>query len=226
MSRCFEGRTTRYLSSNLWAETVTHLHEQSPAPVSGKTTRDVTITNARGEEIEARTEAYIDGMWYTISRNRMTYNAEGKRTSLENLAGQVTTTAWDCCHKVSEVQPDGSTTTWDYDAEGRMIASSRLIPLDMTNVTWLTTCYEYDDLGHKTYEGGATYPVRYTYDIFGNKTTMTTYRDETSRTGGSPVQGDVTTWLYDSASGSIWDLGKDGMTLTMSAWKGVCYDRL
>ncbi len=29
----------------------------------------------------------IDGIWYTISRNRMTYNAEGKRTSLENLAG-------------------------------------------------------------------------------------------------------------------------------------------
>ena len=50
---------------------------------------------------ETRTEAYIDGIWYTIARNRMTYNAEGKRTSLENLAGQVTTTAWDCCHKVS-----------------------------------------------------------------------------------------------------------------------------
>ena len=27
----------------------------------------------------------------------MTYNSEGKRTSLENLAGQVTTMAWDCC---------------------------------------------------------------------------------------------------------------------------------
>ena len=67
----------------------------------------------------------------------MTYNDQGKRTSLENLAGQVTTTAWDCCHKVSETEPDGSTTTWDYDADGRMIASSRLIPLDMTNVTWL-----------------------------------------------------------------------------------------
>ena len=67
----------------------------------------------------------------------------------ENLAGQVTTTAWDCCHKISEVQPDGSTTMWDYDEEGRMIASSRLIPLDMTNVTWLTTCYEYDDLGRQ-----------------------------------------------------------------------------
>ena len=35
----------------------------------------------------------------------MTYNAEGKRTSLENLAGQVTTTAWDqfACTPVGEL---------------------------------------------------------------------------------------------------------------------------
>ena len=72
----------------------------------------------RGEILEQKTEAYIDGIWYTISRNRMTYNAEGKRTSLENLAGQITTTAWDCCHKVSETEPDGSTTTFAYDQFG------------------------------------------------------------------------------------------------------------
>ena len=138
------------LVSNLWVETVTHLHEQSPSPVSGKTTRDITLTNARGETSETRTEAFIDGIWYTIARDRMTYNATGKRITSENLAGQVTTTAWDCCHKVSETEPDGSTTTWDYDDEGRVIASSRLIPLDMTNVTWLTTCYQYDALGRQT----------------------------------------------------------------------------
>ena len=137
------------LVSNVWIETVTHLHEQSPLPVSGKTTRDITATNRRGEILEQKTDAYIDGIWYTIARNRMTYNFEGKRITSENLAGQVTTTAWDCCHKVSEVQPDGSTMTWDYDADGHVIASSRLIPLDMTNVTWLTTCYEYDDLGRQ-----------------------------------------------------------------------------
>ena len=135
------------LVSNLWIETVTHLHEQSPAPVSGKTTRDTTTTNARGEILEQKTEAYMGEDWHIIARNRMTYNAEGKRMSRENLAGQVTTTAWDCCHKVSETAPDGSTTTWDYDDEGRVIATSRLIPLDMTNLTWLTTCYEYDALG-------------------------------------------------------------------------------
>lgn len=92
----------------------------------------------------------------------MTYNLQGKRTSLENLAGQVTTTARDCCHKVSEPQPDGSATTWDYDAEGRMIAASRLILLDMTNVTWLTTCYKYDDLGRQT----ATWPTNYATQVY------------------------------------------------------------
>ncbi len=37
----------------------------------------------------------------------MTYNEQGKRTSLENRAGQVTTTAWDCsaCTPVGEVIP-------------------------------------------------------------------------------------------------------------------------
>ena len=137
------------LNDGVWTKTITHLHEQSPAPLSGKTTRDITLTNARGEVIETRTESFIDGVWYTIARERLTYNAEGKRIKSENLAGQITTTAWDCCHKISEIQPDGSTTMWDYDDEGRMIASSRLIPMDMTNVTWLTTCYEYDDLGRQ-----------------------------------------------------------------------------
>ena len=57
--------------------------------------------------------------------------------------------------------------------------------------------YKYDLRGRKTYEGGAIYPVRYTYDVFGNKTTMMTYRDESR----GPDSGDVTTWLYDEASG-------------------------
>jgi len=43
----------------------------------------------RGSEIlEQRTETHIDGIWYTIARNRMTYNAEGKRTSLDDDGNQ------------------------------------------------------------------------------------------------------------------------------------------
>ena len=168
-----DGRLDLYdyaLTDGIWTETVTHLHEQSPEPVPGKTTRDTTLTNRRGEIIEQKTEAFIDGSWYTIARDRMTYNATGKRIRSENLAGQVTTTAWDGCHKVSEVKPDGSTTTWDYDDEGRVIASSRLIPLDMTNVTWLTTCYEYDALGRKI----ATWQTNYAAQV-GLPATRTRY---------------------------------------------------
>ncbi|MGN0855029.1 MAG: hypothetical protein ACI4R9_05875, partial [Kiritimatiellia bacterium] len=43
--------------------------------------------------------------------------------------------------------------------------------------------YEYDLRGQKTYEGGATYPVAYAYDVYGNKIAMTTYRDESSGAG-------------------------------------------
>ena len=49
----------------------------------------------RERNSKQKTEAYIDGIWYTIARNRMTYNEQGKRITSENLAGQVTTTAWD-----------------------------------------------------------------------------------------------------------------------------------
>ena len=181
------------LVSNLWTKTVTHLHEQSPLPVPGKTTRDITTTNRRGEVIEEKTEAFIDGIWYTIARNQMTYNFEGKRITSENLAGQVTTTAWDCCHKVSEVQPDGSTTTWDYDDEGRMIAASRLIPLDMTNVTWLTTCYQYDALGRQV----ATWQTNYAAQV-GLPVTKTRY-DQFGRVIASVDKlGNTTTTSYSN----------------------------
>ena len=148
-----DGRLDLYdyaLVTNVWTETVTHLHEQSTAPVSGRTTRDVRVSNRRGETLEQKTEAFVGGIWYTISRNRMTYNLEGKRVRAEDLAGRVTATEWNCCHKVAETRSDGSATAWDYDGEGRLVAASRLIPLDLTNVTWLTTCYSYDDLGRQT----------------------------------------------------------------------------
>ena len=48
----------------------------------------------------------------------------------------------------------------------------------------------------KTYEGGGTYPVRFTYDDEGRMTGMTTYRDESG-------SGDTTTWLYDPATGVL-----------------------
>ncbi|MBQ6339282.1 MAG: RHS repeat protein [Kiritimatiellae bacterium] len=204
-----DGRLDLYdyaLVSNLWTETVTHLHEQSPSPVSGKTTRDITLTNARGEVAETRTEAYIDGAWHIVASERRTYNLEGKVVRRENLAGQVTTTEWDCCHKISETQPDGSTTTWDYDDEGLMTASSRLISLDMTNVTWLTTCYRHDALGRQI----ATWQTNYAAQV-GLPATRASY-DQLGRVASRiDALGNTTTTSYSP----------DGRTLSVHSPNGA-----
>ena len=168
-----DGRVDAYdytLADGVWTETVTHLHEQAMEPVSGKTTRDVSVMNRRGETLEYRTEAFVAGTWYTVAKTMQEFNAQGKVVRSTDLAGRVTTTAWDCCHKISETKPDGQTTTWDYDTEGRMIASSRLIPLDATNVTWVTTCYRYDAMGRQT----ATWTTNYTEHV-GTPATTTSH---------------------------------------------------
>lgn len=62
------------LVSNLWVRTVTHLHEQSRAPVSGKTTRDTTITSALAVVVETRTEAYIGKLSPPLYATELSYS--------------------------------------------------------------------------------------------------------------------------------------------------------
>ncbi|MGN0855285.1 MAG: RHS repeat-associated core domain-containing protein [Kiritimatiellia bacterium] len=68
---------------------------------------------------------------------------------------------------------------------------------EVTNALGVAAVYAYDARGNKTYEGGATYPVAYAYDVYGSRISMTTYRDE------SGTEGDTTTWAYDEASGLV-----------------------
>ena len=118
--------------------------------------------------------------------------------------GNVSRTYYDNFGRVSSrVDADGNATSFGYDAMGRLAAT--------TNALGLVTTYEYDLRGNKTYEGGATYPVRYAYDVYGNRTSMTTYRDEPlsqgvegrARTPAAPQAGDTTSWVYDEATGLV-----------------------
>lgn len=187
-----DGRLDFYdyaLASNVWMESVTHLHELASSSADGRVKRDVTHTNARGEVVESRTEVLVGDSWHAVARTHRTYNPEGKCIWSVDLAGQVTTTEWDCCHKVAETEPDGSASTWDYDEDGRMVEVSRLVPYDLTNVTWVSTGHAYDDLGRQVSSwrtnraariGIPATRVRYDplgrlearTDIFGNETVM------------------------------------------------------
>ena len=100
------------------------------------------------------------------------------------------------------------TETYAYDMLGKRIAT--------TDAHGSTTYRTYDPLGNLTAEWGATYPVRYTYDTQGHRTSLTTFRT----TGGtqfiaSADLGDTTTWTYDPFTGNC--LSKtyaDGSTIT------------
>ena len=50
-----DGRMELYdyaLEGGLWSIIETHAHEQSPEPVDGKTTREVTVANSRGQMLD------------------------------------------------------------------------------------------------------------------------------------------------------------------------------
>ena len=77
-----------------------------------------------------------------------------------------------------------------------------------------TTYRTYDPLGNLTAEWGATYPVRYTYDTAGRRTSLTTFRT-TGAVALVATDGDTTTWTYDPYTGNC--LSKtyaDGSTIT------------
>ena len=135
--------------------------------------------------------------------NRFEYDALDRRIASIDGRNNRTVYAYDAKgNLVSATDAVGAVTAYGYDVMGQTVA--------VTNALGNVTVYEYDLRGNKTYEGGATYPVRYTYDVFGNKTSMKTYRDEASGVG------DITTWTYDEASGVL-------LAKTYADGKGLTY---
>jgi len=101
---------------------------------------------------------------------------------------------------------DYTTESYAYDMLGNRIATTD----SLGNTTYRT----YDPLGNVTAEWGATYPVRYTYDTQGRRTSLTTFRT-TGAVALVATGGDTTAWTYDPYTGNC--LSKtyaDGSTIT------------
>ena len=84
--------------------------------------------------------------------------------------------------RVCAIDAATNATWYAFDEYGRLAS--------VTNALGEVTVYEYNLQGRKTYEGGGTYPVRFTYDDEGRMTSMIMYRDESG-------PGDTTAWTYD-----------------------------
>ena len=119
----------------------------------------------------------------------MTYDVYGRLVAETDGRGNTVTRAYDALGRLASVEDEAeAVTAYGYDAAGRVCT--------LTNALGNVTVYAYDVRGRLTSAGGAVYPVRYEYDVYGNRTKMTTFRDEEG-------EGDVTAWAYDAATGAV-----------------------
>ena len=117
------------------------------------------------------------------------YDAFQREVSQTDGRGNTTRTMYDPLGRVtSTIDALGYATAYGYDALGRQVS----VTDPLTNT--VTTAY--DPEGHVITQRGATYPVDYSYDEFGDKISMTTFRDINAA-------GDVTRWLRDEATGLV-----------------------
>ena len=92
---------------------------------------------------------------------------------------------------ITNVDESGNVKQYRYDNFGRVISEVNSLGVEKN--------FEYDLRGNKIRERGGVYPTVYTFDVFGAKTSMRTFRNELR----GFESGDVTHWLYDESSGLL-----------------------
>lgn len=149
---------------------------------------DGLATQVTGFDGLSATTSY-DGLW----RPHQVTDSRSNVTTSNYLAG----TTW-----VSSTVDATSTTVaaFQYDIAGRVVTE--------TNGNGHVTRTVYDHLNHVTNQwGDAAYPVSYGYDVYGSRTSMSTFRAASDWNQGTwpsnPGSADTTTWGYDSASGLL-----------------------
>jgi len=141
---------------------------------------------------------------------RRTFDALGRILTETTPQGALTTTIWGSDGKVSSVSDHVGNTT-SYTWHGPTTAAAGRLDT-VTNPAGKTTSHTWSNRGELlTTSGTAEYPVSYTYDDYGDRLTMTTWRDATA-------SGDTTTWHHAAASGVLLDKTYQDGNKTSYTW--------
>ena len=142
--------------------------------LSQKDTAGVATTFTRSYTVNGMVLTQTDGRGNTTAT---VADKAGRALMVTDAIGNVTTTVYcDCCDQPATIT----------DAQGN------------------TTCYRYDERGRKVAEWGtAVQPASFSYDDADRLVTLTTYRNPDAVISSDPAEmnGDVTTWNYDPATG-------------------------
>ena len=153
-------------------------------------------------ETVARCGLTVSTRTHTGVTTTYAYDALGRQISQTDGRGNMSQIVYDAQGRVAKtIDALGHETAYAYDALGRQVA--------VTDPLGHTVATTYDAEGRVLAQRGATYPVDYAYDAYGNKVSMTTYRNESDvpmvggDVPGAPHAGDTTRWLYDEPSGCV-----------------------
>lgn len=159
------------LENGNWIETVTHVHEQAPDPRPFHTTRDISVSDRRGNVVRTATELLVEnGQWEAIESVNNEYDLEGNLVRTTDLAGRTTTSEWSgfCCGKTSETSWNGITTVFAYDDNGNTILESIQQPTPVDIV------HDFDELSREVLsymtnrtDGIGSFPMEIAYDSLG-----------------------------------------------------------
>jgi len=142
--------------------------------------------------------------------------------SATNAQGQTTLQTYDELGRLKAIDdPRIGTTTYDYKDNGLQVDTVTATDNKTTQFGYdgagrfnsqtfagNTSYFEYDSAGNLNYQWGAgVYPVAYSYNELGQRTTMRTFRSGTwtgsSRPVGFDSGGDTTTWTYQGTTGLL-----------------------
>lgn len=121
--------------------------------VSGRTTRDVYITDRFGRQVMSQTDVKYGGSYTNIDYTVNKLDSQGRVIRIDQPAGQVTLNSYNCCYRDSVTAPDGTITDYEHDALGRVIAETKTgvsASGGYAAQTDIVTRYEYDGLDRRT----------------------------------------------------------------------------
>ncbi|HTI70776.1 MAG TPA: RHS repeat-associated core domain-containing protein [Candidatus Limnocylindria bacterium] len=136
------------------------------------------------------------------------YDGLGREIAVKDPLGFVAGSAYDSAtgQLVARTNQFGYVTTFQYYPAGGTNAG--LLKSQIT-ATGTKVYYNYNGAGQQTHVWGDTsYPEQRTYDMFGDLTTLTTYRggsgwQSSAWPTGTTGTGDTTTWYYDGPTGLL-----------------------
>ncbi len=193
---------------------ITHGTTAQPNGIAGKTTREITVENETGATIASETYVLGGSGFQRIAWSLNTLDLFGRVVRTDRSDGSFSTTNWACCHKESETDQTGVTTTFAYDALGREIGETR-DGLSGPVTTTLALDAAGRELGRAVTAGGLSQTSATSYDTAGRQLSSTDAAGLVT-TYGYSADGRVVTVTQPGGATQVTESYPDGRTRSVT----------